>query len=358
MSDAAESGRPARPGLARVTAWLGRFNPLRGLTLRAGRAGATFVVFTPDGQSRVLNLNLRHPLIFGVLSAMVLAVLGGAFAVGLVLGRSSGADRGLAQTSHWMDVLTRQRHEIAAVRQQMSARAEALAIQVGDLQAHMIRLDALGERLTKMAGLGGDAFDFRQNPPLGGPATGLSGGGAALPGLSKLIGQLQGEVALRTSQLSALENLILSRKLHQEIYPRGRPVRVGWVSSPFGPRTNPISGKPEFHEGMDFAAPRGTPIRAVAAGVVTWAGMLDGFGNMVRINDGEGYSTLYAHAEKLLVHVGETVKRGDIIALVGDTGYSTGPHVHFQVMKYGHPINPAAFVGQRSVTLAQVIDGR
>lgn len=355
MNDAAEHGRSGHPA-PRAAAWRRRLNPLRGLSLRAGREAVSLVAFTRDGSSRVLNVNLAHPLIFGTAVVILLAALGGAFAAGLTLGGGRN-DRPLAQTSHWMNVLGRQREEIADIRAQMRARSRALAIQVGDLQAHMIRLDALGERLTKMAGLTGQGFDFARNPPLGGPDTDLPGPGPGMPGLSKLLGQLQGRINLRASQLSALENLILSRKLHQAIYPEGRPVRVGWISSPFGQRLDPFTGKPEFHEGIDFAAPRGTPIHAVAAGVVTWAAPLDGFGNMVQIKDGEGYSTLYAHAEKILVHVGETVKRGDVIALVGDTGYSTGPHVHFEVIKYGHPINPAAFIGQRSVTLAQVIHG-
>ena len=352
MNDAADQERPAR-----AASWLGRFNPLRALALRTGRPGLSVVVFTTDGRSRLLNLNLRHPFLLGAIFVAMLAVLGGVFSVGLVFGRSSSHDRALERASHWMDVLADQREQIADIQAQAKARARALAIQVGDLQAHMIRLDALGERLTKMAGLTGDAFDFSRDPPRGGPEAPLPGGGAAMPSLDTMIGHLQGEVTLRASQLSALENLILSRKLHQEIHPAGRPVRVGWISSPFGPRIDPFTGKPGFHEGMDFAAPLGTPIHAVAAGVVTWAGPMEGFGNMVQINDGEGYSTLYAHSEKLLVHVGQTVQRGAVIALVGDTGWSTGPHVHFEVIKNGRAINPAAFIGQPTMTLAQVIKG-
>ena len=357
MSDKAERGRSDRPGLRRAAAGLGWLNPLRRLALRTGRPGISVVVFARDGHSRVLNLNLRHPLMLATMGTVVLALLAGVFAFGMALGRGSSGDLALLQTSHWTDVLADQREQIADLRAQMQARAEALAIQVGDLQAHMIRLDALGERLTKMAGLTGNAFDFNHDPPLGGPETDLPGGSPGMPTLATMLGQLQGEVNLRGSQLSALENLILSRKVHQEIYPEGRPVRVGFISSPFGERIDPFTGSEEFHEGIDFAAPMGTPIRAVAAGVVTWAGPMGGYGNLVQIDHGDGYSTRYGHSEKVLVHVGETVKRGDVIALVGDTGYSTGPHVHFEVLKNGHEINPAAFIGQRNLTLAQVIQG-
>ncbi len=339
---------------ASALAWLGRLPPFRHVTLTSGAPGLSVVLFSRDGRSRLLNVNLRHPLILAGVSALVLGALAGAFAFGLSLGQGRGL--GVAQTAHWMDVLDRQRDELADLNTRMHTRAEALAIQVGDLQAHMIRLDALGRRLTAMAGLPANEFDFGANPPMGGPDTDAPGAAFGMPSLALLLRRLKGRIELRTSQLSALENVLLSRKLKQEIYPEGRPVDVGWISSPFGWRIDPLTGRPEFHEGIDFAAPMGTPIHAVAAGVVTWAAPMEGYGNMVEINDGEGYSTLYAHSEKLLVHVGETVKRGEVIALVGSTGWSTGPHVHFQVMRNGHPINPKAFIGLRALTLAQVLN--
>jgi murein DD-endopeptidase MepM/ murein hydrolase activator NlpD len=339
---------------ASALARLGRLPPFRHVTLAAGAAGMSVVLFSRDGRSRLLNVNLRHPLIVCCACALTLAALGGAFAIGVSLGQ--GRDLAARQTAHWMDVLRHQREQLADLNTRMQARAEALAIQVGDLQAHMIRLDALGRRLTAMAGLPANEFDFGENPALGGPDTDAPGAAFGMPSLARLLRRLKGRMELRTSQLSALENVLLSRKLKQEIYPEGRPVDVGWISSPFGWRIDPLTGRPEFHEGIDFAAPMGTPIHAVAAGVVTWAAPMEGYGNMVEINDGEGYSTLYAHSEKLLVHAGETVKRGEVIALVGSTGWSTGPHVHFQVMKDGHPINPKAFIGLHARTLAQALN--
>lgn len=342
---------------AGALAWLGGLPPFYHLTLGSGTRGMSVVVFSGDGRSRLLNLNLRHPLVLSCVSAVALAALGGAFAIGLSLGQGRGRHLTVAQTTHWMDVLQHQREQLADLKTRMQARSEALSIQVGDLQAHMIRLDALGRRLTAMAGLPANEFDFGENPPEGGPDTDSPGAAYGMPGLAVLLSRLKGRMELRTSQLWALENVILSRKLKQEIYPEGRPVDVGWISSPFGWRVDPLTGRPEFHEGIDFAAPLGTPIHAVAAGVVTWAGPLGGYGNMVQINDGEGYATLYAHSERVLVHVGETVKRGEVVALVGSTGWSTGPHVHFQVMRHGHPINPASFVRLHALTLAQVLEG-
>lgn len=349
--------RVIRSWAARGLAGLGKLPPFRHITLDSGSPGLSVVVFSRGGGSRVLNLNLRHPLMLSSMAVVMLSVLGGAFFMGLSLGRGGGGDLALAETTHWMDVLSRQREQITDLKSQMQARADALAIQVGDLQAHMLRLDALGRRLTVMAHLPADEFDFGQNPPLGGPETDIPGASPGMPGLEALLRHLKGQIDLRASQLSALENVILSRQLTQEIHPEGRPVRVGWISSPFGERIDPFTGGDEFHEGIDFAAPMGTPIHAVAAGVVTWAGPRGGYGNMVQIDHGDGFATRYGHAEKVLVHVGETVQRGDVIALVGSTGRSTGPHVHFEVLKNGHEINPASFVRLHSLSLAQVLRG-
>ena len=356
MSERGEDFDATRRPRAGALAWLARRAPLRALTLAAGRPAVCVAVLGRDGRPRLLNLNLRHPLAAGALLGAVLALAGGAFVLGLSLGRNT--DMTLARTRHWMNVLAAQRAELDDVRARMQARAQALAIQVGGLQADMIRLDALGQRLTAMAGLSRRTFDFAHAPGLGGPDTDAPGAQPGMPSIALLLGKLQREIDLRTSQLAALENVILSRKLNHAIHPEGRPVRVGWISSPYGWRLDPFTGAPEFHEGIDFAAPLGTPIHAVAAGVVVWAGPNDGFGNEVQIEDGDGFSTLYAHAQRILVHLGDTVARGEVIALVGSTGYSTGPHVHFEVLRYGHPINPSAFIGRHALTVAQVIKGR
>jgi murein DD-endopeptidase MepM/ murein hydrolase activator NlpD len=298
------------------------------------------------GHARQLSL---PPLALVCLLLAVLAVVGGAFGAGMSLGlggRASGA--ALAQTAHWSQILARQRQEITELKQQMQARADAIAIQLGDMKAHIIRLDALGQRLTAMAGIKSTEFDFGQDPPQGGPETDIPGARPQLGDFATMLKRLQSQIDLRGSQLSALENVILSRQLGQDIHPEGRPVNTGYVSSGFGERVDPFTGGEEFHEGLDFAAPMGTPIHAVAAGIITWAGPRGGYGDMVQIDHGNGYSTRYGHASKILVHVGETVQRGDVIALVGDTGRSTGPHVHFEVLRNGRAVNPAHFVALRA----------
>ena len=298
-----------------------------------------------DGHARQLNL---HPLGLTTMILAAIAVVGGAFGVGMSLGHGAADGSALGQTARWSQILAKQREEIADLKQQMQVRADAIAIQLGDMKAHVIRLDALGQRLTSMAGIKSSEFNFGHDPPQGGPETDIPGSRPDISDISTMLKSLQSQIDLSGSQLSALENVILSRQLGQEIHPEGRPVSTGYISSGFGQRVDPFTGGGEFHEGIDFAAPEGTQVRAVAAGIVTWAGPRGGYGNMVQIDHGNGYATRYGHADKVLVHVGETVNRGDVLALVGDTGRSTGPHVHFEVLRNGHEVNPARFVALRA----------
>jgi len=303
-----------------------------------------------DGHPRQLSL---PPLALLCVSVAVLAIVGGAFGAGWSLNHGDSAG-GLAvgQAAHWSQVLAKQRDEISDLKRQMQVRAGAIAIQIGDMKAHVIRLDALGQRLTAMAGIKSTEFNFGQDPPQGGPEMDIPGARPQIADIATMLKSLQSQIDLSGSQLSALENVLLSRQLGQEIHPEGRPVSTGYISSGFGERVDPFTGGEEFHEGIDFAAPQGTPIHAVAAGIVTWAGPRGGFGNMVQIDHGNGYATRYGHAYKVLVHVGETVQRGDVIGLVGNTGRSTGPHVHFEVLKDGHEVNPARFVALRAGSTA------
>ena len=303
------------------------------------------VIFLSKRDGRARQLDLARPLTVTALTILVLAFLGSAFALGVQLGHGHHERLVLADTTRFGSLLAEQKKQIADLRQQLQLRVDAMAMRLGEVNAHVIRLDALGKRLTEMADIDSREFNFDRDPPRGGPEGDGEGMSAQIPDLSDMLAQLEQNVDLRQSQLSALENVILARELHEEIHPEGRPVANGFISSYFGERADPFDGLEAFHKGVDFAGSPGSPVVAVAAGVVTWAGERTGYGKLIEINHGDGFATRYAHNERTLVTVGQTVKRGERIALMGSTGRSTGPHVHFEVLRNGRQVNPLSFIG-------------
>jgi murein DD-endopeptidase MepM/ murein hydrolase activator NlpD len=241
-----------------------------------------------------------------------------------------------------------ERSELAHLREQVQDRIDALSVRVGQLNAHLIRIDALGKRLTQMANISSREFNFDSEPAVGGPEDGEGAGGVAarIPDLTQMLDDVERRFDTRDAQLLALENVILSRRLHDAIQPDGRPVLEGFISSYYGDRQDPFTGHEATHRGIDFAGDAGSSVVAVAAGIVTWAGDRAGFGHLVEINHGNGYATRYAHNQRGLVEVGTTVTRGQPVALMGSTGRSTGPHVHFEVLKDGRQVNPLTFIGR------------
>jgi murein DD-endopeptidase MepM/ murein hydrolase activator NlpD len=280
----------------------------------------------------------------GVVGVLALGILGTAFALGMKLGQRSGAAMNHGDSTQWAQVLSDQRTQITDLRSQLQERVDAMAMRLGQVNAHVIRLDALGKRLTDMANIDQREFDFDSEPPSGGPEDG-DGVGAEIPDLTNMLNSLERKVDLRDSQLAALENVILAQDLNQQIRPEGKPTKAGFISSYFGERQDPFTGHEAFHRGVDFAGVAGSEVVAVATGVVTWAGARSGYGSLIEINHGNGYVTRYGHNQRVLVTVGQTVTRGQAVALMGSTGRSTGPHVHFEVLKNGRQINPASFLG-------------
>jgi murein DD-endopeptidase MepM/ murein hydrolase activator NlpD len=245
--------------------------------------------------------------------------------------------------ARWNDDLASQDEQLAAIRQQVDDQVATLATRVGQMQAQLLRLDALGKHLTEVGKLKRGEFDFDQPPALGGPETG-AGEGPVVPALNVMIDSLDAQIDDRRRQLTALQSLILTRELARQIVPGGRPVESGYISSLYGQRTDPFHGKETNHPGLDFAGAAGTQVLAVADGIVSHAGTDGGYGRSIEITHGNGYVTRYAHNAKLLVEPGQTVKRGDPIALMGSTGRSTGTHLHFEVMRDGQRVNPLSFV--------------
>ena len=222
----------------------------------------------------------------------------------------------------------------------------ALAARLAELQAASTRLDALGERLVLLGQLDPEEFDFNQLPPVGGPEMVISGGRSYFSGIDQSISRLSLVLSSQFARLDALQLLLLDRNLEQERTPAGWPVSSGWISSRFGERNDPFTGKKAQHEGLDFAGAKGSEIVAVASGAVIWSGSRQGYGKLLEIDHGNGYITRYAHNDQLLVKDGDSIDAGQEIAKMGSTGRASAPHVHFEVLYKGKAVNPHQFVQQ------------
>jgi murein DD-endopeptidase MepM/ murein hydrolase activator NlpD len=225
---------------------------------------------------------------------------------------------------------------------------DAMAVRVGQMQAQLQRLDALGARLTKLTGMKPEEFQFSQPPAQGGPLVLFPENKISENGLNQQMDRLGHVINDRSDKLQALETLLLQNQLSRKLLPSIPPVHTGFYSSNFGWRIDPFTGANAMHEGVDFVADKGTPIYASAGGVVDYAGLDASYGNMVEIDHGNDIVTRYAHASKVLVKVGQVVRRGQEIAEVGSTGRSTGNHLHFEVRYKGIAQNPVRFLQKAS----------
>jgi murein DD-endopeptidase MepM/ murein hydrolase activator NlpD len=218
------------------------------------------------------------------------------------------------------------------------------AKRLGQLQAESIRLTALTEKLAEIAGVDVTEFQLNTVPAQGG----IDENGESLtPELFKIeMSQLTSRFTEQNKQLATIQKLFLTRDSITSAIPQGRPIAGGWLSSSYGYRIDPFNGKKTFHSGIDFAAKEGTNVNAVADGIVSFIGERSGYGELIELDHGNGYVTRYAHNEKIIVKTGDRIKKGKAIALLGSTGRSTGPHVHFEVLLEGTKIDPYKFVNR------------
>jgi len=299
------------------------------------------------GKTHQINLSGRSAaafalLIFGALSCAT-------FAGGYWYSAHTGSGVSLGEVASLSNELEIQKSAIEDTRQETEDTLDALAIRIGQMNARVIRLDALGRRLTDMADLSDGEFDFDSAPAIGGPEEPYAtGSNIAVPEVLAAMSELGSQLDNREAQLGVLESVLMNQNLSERVYPQGRPVKSGWMSSYFGKRTDPFTGKQANHRGVDFAGKSGAEIITVADGVVTWSSPRYGFGKLVEINHGNGYSTRYAHNSENLVAVGDEVKKGQIVALMGETGRATGPNLHFEVLRNGQRVNPVTFIRQAS----------
>lgn len=295
------------------------------------------------GHSRTLRLNTG--LVAGslVLIMGLCLALGGA-AVYVWGSHSEGAEGHLAR--FFKHDIAENAEKVLEARRQAENQLTAMTVRMAELQARLMRLDALGERLVDIAKLDGGEFDFSQSPALGGPDSGEQDVVYQRPDFLQDLDRLASDVEHRTHQLEVLESLLANRKLKKEATLAGRPITKGWMSSRFGRRADPFTGRLAWHEGVDFAGKEGTDIISVGSGVVTWAGERYGYGLLVEVNHGGGYITRYAHAKTISVNVGDIVKKGQPLATIGSSGRSTGPHVHFEVRLNGKAVDPSRYISR------------
>jgi len=222
---------------------------------------------------------------------------------------------------------------------------DAMAKRLGEMQAQLLRLDGLGTRLAKLTGMKPQEFSFSEKPAQGGPyIPAPMQRDVSLESMNQQLNELTSLVGDRGDKLVALETLLMQNSLSKKMLPSVAPITSGWYSSNFGWRIDPFTGKNAMHEGVDYMVPEGTPIYASAGGIVVYADTHPQYGNMVEIDHGNEVITRYAHASKILVKVGQVVRRGQKLAEVGSTGRSTGNHLHFEVRYKGMAQNPVRFL--------------
>ncbi|HEA50877.1 M23 family metallopeptidase [Marinobacter antarcticus] len=248
----------------------------------------------------------------------------------------------------WQQELSEQQAELTGLQLNVQDQVDALTLRLGELQGRLLRLDALGQRFVESGLVASDEFDFNQPAAVGGPEGSLPTDSFSAPELTRMIDELERRMEDREQQLRLLDQVSSRQKLEDELYLEGRPITWGWLSSRYGYRSDPFTGKRTWHAGVDLAGKTGNDIISVAGGVVSYASERHGYGNLVEVDHGDGLVTRYAHCKTIKVKVGDVVQKGQVLALMGSTGRSTGPHVHFEVIRNGKTENPETYIKRAS----------
>ena len=288
------------------------------------------------------KFSFGNPKVAASVASVMLAVVALAFGAGFAFRSSDGVAS--AEINRLQQRLNAQQGELKAARDDAQRDINAVAARVGELQAQANRLNALGQRLTHDGKLSDGEFNFDRVPGMGGAETAEDmPAGDLLKGLD----ELKSKFDRSGEQLSVLESMMYNQQLQLSAVPSSRPSK-GYITSGFGTRSDPFNGGRAHHLGIDFEANTGDPVLSAAGGVVSFAGVKTGYGNVVEVDHGNGYSTLYGHNSRLVVRVGDIVRAGQVVAKAGSTGRSTGPHVHFEVHINGRPVNPLPFLDKIS----------
>ncbi len=237
----------------------------------------------------------------------------------------------LAQTQ-----LDESKDDIESLKKETTTKLNVLLSRVAELSAKATLLDEQGKEIATELGMSAtdlDAFvpvsipDNTQDDPI-----------------LHEIAKLEQSLDLKSQQLAMLENLVRGHHIQEQSRLSGRPIASGWLSSYYGMRADPFTGEPAMHKGLDFAGKAGIDVVSTAAGIVTWAGERYGYGQLVEIDHGDGFVTRYGHNDTLSVSIGDVVTKGQPIAKMGNTGRSTGAHVHYEVIRNGKQVDPLPFV--------------
>ncbi|WP_339782031.1 M23 family metallopeptidase [uncultured Marinobacter sp.] len=300
------------------------------------------------GKSRVLALNGTVAFVLALAVAALIAAAGwGGYSVAVSQAEADKpSDSELV--AEWQSKLGEQKAELAGLQQNVQDQVDALTLRLGEIQGRLLRLDALGQRFVESGLVGSDEFDFNQPAAVGGPEDSLPADSFSAPELTRMIDELEHKMQDREQQLRLLDQVSSRQKLEDELYLEGRPITWGWLSSRYGYRSDPFTGKRTWHAGVDLAGKDGSDIISVAGGVVSYAGERYGYGNLVEIDHGDGLITRYAHCKTIKVNVGDVIQKGQVLALMGSTGRSTGPHVHFEVIRNGKSENPETYIKRAS----------
>lgn len=290
-------------------------------------------------KARTLTVGLPHVALLGL--ALVAAVVMAAAAMNYLMLRVASDFRiPYLQTM----LLSAQQEQHEKAQSYLRENLNAMAVKLGQMQAQLVRLDTLGERLTKLAGFKPQELVFNELPGRGGAISSLPSQDLSLGDFTRQLDLLTRQLDDRGDKLGILESLFTLDSAKKKLVPTMLPVEGGWYSSNYGWRIDPFTGQRAFHEGIDFIAEQGTPIFAAAGGVVVYSDFHPQYGNMIEVDHGNDLVSRYAHASRRLVRLGEVVLRGAKIAEVGRTGRSTGPHLHFEVRQRGAPANPMQFL--------------
>lgn len=251
----------------------------------------------------------------------------------------------LSLNSQLLIAQNRHQNQIDKLQKHIDADRKRLAVyarNIGTMQAQLIRLDALGSQLVEAASLDASEFNFGLKPATGGPR--VQARDVKPEEISVSLERLDSRLLDMDNQLAAIDYLLESKRDQQAAKPHAWPTDGGWISSRYGMRIDPFSGERDMHHGLDIANRFGASILAASHGIVTFAGKMEGFGNMIDIDHGYGYVTRYGHMTTLAVRTGDEVTDGQLIGRIGSKGRSTGPHLHYEVRLYGKAIDPIKFL--------------